>query len=195
MTRRSGSAGACGPLADGPSPSSGIRQRDCRGAPWCSLTFHVQHGSKIGLLNQTIVDAAMFEQDGDGRFGRFAQTVRLSDGFFQQLRRHPVPLEEAAIRAISNNSQALDVYVWLAYRLHALAKPTPITWSALRGQFGLGVARMDNFRALFLNSLALALAVYPAARVDVGDAGLTLWPSPPPVPTKTPARQGRLDGL
>jgi hypothetical protein len=54
---------------------------------------------------------------------------------------------------------------------------------------------MDNFRALFLNSLALALAVYPAARVDIGDAGLTLWPSPPPVPTKTPARQGRLDGL
>ena len=54
---------------------------------------------------------------------------------------------------------------------------------------------VDNFRALFLNSLALALAVYPAARVDIGDAGLTLWPSPPPVPTKTPARQGRLDGL
>ena len=159
----------------------------------CRLTFHFAHGGDVALLNQNIVDAALFKTDEDGR-GRFAQTARLSDGFFQQLKKHPVPLQELAIRAISNNSQALDVYAWLAYRLHALTRPTPITWAALKGQFGLGVGRMDHFRALFLASLQLALAVYPAARVDVGDTGITLRPSPPPVPPKQSARlrQGRL---
>ena len=39
---------------------------------------------------------------------------------FEQLKKHPVPLEEAAIKALSNNAPALDAYLWLVYRLHAL---------------------------------------------------------------------------
>jgi hypothetical protein len=31
----------------------------------------------------------------------------------ESLKRHPVPLEESAIRAIANNSMTLDVYAWL----------------------------------------------------------------------------------
>jgi hypothetical protein len=41
-------------------------------------------------------------------------------------------------RAIGTRSLALDVYVWLAYRLHSLTRPTPVTWAALHGQFGAG---------------------------------------------------------
>ena len=160
----------------------------------CRLTFRFTRGSDVALLNQHIVDAALFLADEDGR-GRFASSARLSDGFYRQLRLHSVPLQESAIMAIANNSQALDIYAWLAYRLHALPRPTPITWLALKAQFGLGVARMDHFRPLFLASLQLAMAVYPAADVVVGDSGVTLRPSPPPVPPRQPTRQGRLDGL
>ncbi len=74
----------------------------------CRLTFHVQQGGRAGLLNQNIVDAAMFVDDGSSPQGSlFVDTARLSETFFEQLRRHPVPLEESAIRALSNNSQAL----------------------------------------------------------------------------------------
>ena len=68
-----------------------------------------------------------------------------------------MPLEEAAIRAINNNSMALDVYAWLAYRLHALTGPRPLTWKALKAQFGTGYGRPDNFARKFLDSLRLAL--------------------------------------
>jgi hypothetical protein len=149
----------------------------------CRLTFHVSMGGKVGLLNQNIVDSAMFEQSDDGR-GLFSEKARLSDGFFQQLRKHPVPLDEAAIRAIANNSQALDIYSWLAYRLHALSGPTPVGWIALKGQFGLGAGRLSDFRRMFIKSMDLALAVYPAAKVDWGAHGVTLHPSNPPVPPK-----------
>ncbi len=92
--------------------------------------------------------------------------------------KHPVPIEESAISAIKNNSMALDIYCWLAYRLHALSKPRRVTWTSLRMQFSPTVKQLFHFRASFRDNLALALAVYPAARVDEAETGLTLHPAP-----------------
>ena len=151
----------------------------------CKLSFEVKAGISKGLMNQTIVDTAIFlDLDDETQGSLFVERARLSEGFFEQLKRHPVPLEEPAIRAVNNNSMALDLYAWLAYRLHALKAPTPVSWRALKPQFGMGFGRMDNFRARFLDNLKLALAVYPAARVEVEDAGLILHPSRPPVSPK-----------
>ena len=151
----------------------------------CKLSFEVKAGVSKGLVNQTIVDTAIFLDLGDEtQDSLFVERARLSEGFFEQLKRRPVPLEEPAIRAVNNNSMALDLYAWLAYRLHALKGPTPVSWRALKPQFGMGFGRMDNFRARFLDNLKLALAVYPAARVEVDESGLILHPSRPPVSPK-----------
>lgn len=151
----------------------------------CKLSFEVKAGISKGLMNQTIVDTAIFlDLDNETQGSLFVERARLSEGFFEQLKRHPVPLEEPAIRAVNNNSMALDLYAWLAYRLHALKGPTPVSWRALKPQFGMGFGRMDNFRARFLDNLKLAMAVYPTARVGVEDAGLILHPSRPPVSPK-----------
>lgn len=151
----------------------------------CKLSFEVKAGISKGLVNQTIVDTAIFlDLDDETQGSLFVEKARLSEGFFEQLKRHPVPLEEPAIRAVNNNSMALDLYAWLAYRLHALKGPTPVSWRALKPQFGMGFGRMDNFRARFLDNLKLALAVYPAARVEMEEAGLILHPSRPPVSPK-----------
>lgn len=167
-------------------PQGGKSQRDVREQAEriarCRFTFHISTGGRVGLMNQNVVDTAMFVPSEDPAQGvLFAEVARLSEIFFDHLRKHPVPVEDAAIRAISNNSVALDLYAWLAYRLHALTKPTPVSWAALKGQFGTGVARMDNFRTTFLENLALALAVYRHARVELKDQGLVLHPSRPPV--------------
>lgn len=151
----------------------------------CRLTFHAtRRGSSI-LVNQNIVDVAMFLEDpaesGNGQGTLFVETARLSESFFNQLRQHAVPLDEAAIRHIHNSSMALDVYCWLAYRLHSLTSDKPISWAALASQFGAGIQLRKHFKAAFTESLALALAVYREARVDVTANGLLLKPSPPPV--------------
>jgi len=109
------------------------------------------------------------------------ETAKLSEGFFEQLRRHPVPLEEAAIRAINNNPAALDAYIWLAYRLHVLHSPKLVTWKALKAQFGVGFKELHHFKHKWRETLQLALAVYPAANVEVVEAGVILKPSRPPV--------------
>jgi replication initiator protein len=150
----------------------------------CRLSFHIQAGSRTGLINQNILDTAMFLDESGEQESLFVETARLSEIFFEQLKKHPVPIEESAVSAINNNSMALDVYCWLAYRLHALHKPRPVTWQALRIQFSPNVKHLFHFRAHFKDNLALALAVYPEARVEEGESGLTLFPSPPPVAPK-----------
>jgi len=148
----------------------------------CRLTFEIRRGNRVGLANQNIMDSAVFFESPDPSQGTlFAQHARLSQAFFDTLNRHPVPIEEAAVRAISNNSVAIDIYAWLAYRLHSLQKPTPISWKALKQQFGISFSRLDNFRTTFSSNLRLALAVYRDAKVEDGPAGLILHPSRPPV--------------
>src|ERR1700730_1727846 len=97
--------------------------------------------------------------------------VRLDEGFWRSLRAHPVPVREEAVRAIGTRSLALDVYIWLAYRLHALTRTTPVTWAALHAQFGAGFKAIRQLKPTFRDALGLALAVYPEARVDLDPTG------------------------
>jgi hypothetical protein len=116
--------------------------------------------------------------------------VRLDDGFWRSLREHPVPVREEAVRAIGTRSLAIDVYVWLAYRLHSLSKPMPVSWLAVHTQFGAGFALVKHLKPRFADALKIALAVYPEAHVDVDKTGLTLHPSAPAVPKADARRLG-----
>ena len=153
----------------------------------CRLSFHLaaSGGAPGGLVNQNIVDTAMFmDAEDPAQGGLFLETAKLSESFFEQLKKHPVPIEEAAIRAISNNSMSLDIYCWLSYRLHALSGPRPVTWSALKAQFGAGYGSVAQFKWKFQPNLQLALAVYREAKVEVDDRGVVLHRSKPPVATR-----------
>jgi hypothetical protein len=159
----------------------------------CRLTFHVQQGGRAGLINQNIVDAAMFVSDEDGRQeSLFVETARLSETFFEQLKKHPVPLEDAAIKAISNNSQALDVYCWLAYRLHVLPAARTVSWPALYAQFGSSYKKLAHFKMRFVDALKVATAVYREANIDLDEKGLILKPSKPPVAPRLVTSGGRV---
>ena len=154
----------------------------------CRLTFHFSgsKGSATGLVNANIVDRALFIDVDDGTAqGRLSlETAKLSESFFEQLKKHPVPVEEAAIKALANNSAAMDIYMWLAYRLHALSSSRPVTWAALKGQFGASYRALYHFKPEFLKALQLAMSVYPAAKVEVIETGIVLHPSRPPVQPK-----------
>lgn len=137
------------------------------------------------VSNERIIKSGLFFHDnaaGDGRQeSLFEDRVLLDSDFFEQLRRHPVPLQDAAIQHLKDSSAALDVYVWLAYRLHHLEKRTPIGWKDLYQQFGAGYRHMWAWKPKFLAALAEAVAAYPEARVDVEDTHILLHPSPPPI--------------
>lgn len=144
----------------------------------CRMSFQIQQNDKTGFVNQNLVDTAMFSNDADGAL---LETVHLSERFFSELQKHPVPLQEAAIRALSNNSMALDIYCWLTYRLRSIKESTVITWAGLMPQFGVAYKDKKDFRRRFVENLHLALAVYPEAQVEVVRGGLKLLRSAPAV--------------
>ena len=154
----------------------------------CKLTFFYQNANGgTGFSSERIVDDGVLflEPSAEDRQEHlFVETVRLSQSFYDALSRHPVPLWEPAIRAIQNNSMGLDLYVWLAYRLHVLSKPTAIRWPRLHQQFGAGFKSQRQFKPTFIGNLKLALAVYPDAGVEIEEDGLRLLPSRPPVPER-----------
>jgi hypothetical protein len=154
----------------------------------CTFTFDGKGSKSARIGRMTIFDKAIFAddvtEDVPGQGSLFPQVAKLSEQFYEQLSEHPVPLEESAVRAISNNSMALDLYAWLAYRLHALKAVTPVSWTALMGQFGVGIGALKHFKPAFSDNLALAMAVYRDANVDVTERGVDLYPSRPPVPPK-----------
>ena len=113
-------------------------------------------------------------------------TVELSPGYFESLLNHAVPLDERAIRTLSHSAVALDIYVWLAERLHRIRENEVhrVGWHPLKEQFGREYKQMRAFRNKFMIALRQVYAVYPEMNIDVGDRGVELFASPPPVAKK-----------
>ena len=79
----------------------------------------------------------------------------------------------------------MDVYAWLAQRLHRIefGNPQFITWKAIKDQFGADYGRMDNFKAHFREVLQSVKLVYSDARItEVENKGFNLFNSLPPIP-------------
>ena len=146
----------------------------------------VQEGRSYQVNTQIVTAFDLWYPDDPGQKILWPSTVRLSHEFFQSLERHAVPLDHRAVRAIAHSSFSLDVYTWLAQRLHRIppSKPQFITWAALYDQFGQGFTRLRDFRRMFLQKLVQVKSVYPDAKMDANEKGLTLFNSHPPIPSK-----------
>ncbi|HYF86153.1 replication protein RepA [Azospirillum sp.] len=157
----------------------------------CNLTFVWDNDRRGKAFEKDAIvkgGIQLYEHDDENQLRLWVDTVRLSDSFFQALKEHPVPVWEPAMKLIAGKSMAIDVYVWLAYRLHVLELKTPVTWAALFGQFGHSYQNLKHFKPRFTEALKMALAVYPDAEVDVSEAGVVLHPSPPPIPERKMVR-------
>ncbi|WBV45362.1 replication protein RepA [Pseudoroseomonas cervicalis] len=150
----------------------------------CAVDFSFGSDKKGIIVNQRLVEAFSYVGEPDPRStrtNRLVERVMLSQAFFDELRRHPVLVDRAAVRDLTTSPLAIDIYLWLAYRLHSLPKETPIGWDRLWRQFGSKVGALKNFKTQFEGPLHLALSAYKNAKVRVTDRGLLLEPSPPPI--------------
>jgi hypothetical protein len=150
-----------------------------------TIRLAVDAGDAATQINTQIVGALDLWPEGDpAQRVLWPVTVRLSTDYFESLARHAVPLDERAVAALAHSATALDVYAWLAQRLHRIppGRPQFVPWPALHEQFGQGFTRLRAFREHFLEVLRQVASQYPEAKVEVDrQAGLTLAASPPPV--------------
>lgn len=114
----------------------------------------------------------------------WGSTVVLSESFFQAITTRPVPVDLRAFRVL-RSPLALDLYVWLGYRLFVLNESSrpkaQIPWDVLQLQFGSDYKRPRAFRENALKALGQVLEFYPDAQLSSDERGLLLLPSKLPM--------------
>ena len=112
--------------------------------------------------------------------------VMLDHDFFQEIINSPVPIDMRAISALKRSPMALDIYMWLTYRMSYLSRRTEITWEQLQLQMGAGYGFDEqgrkNFQRAFTRHLRSVLAVYGGSRVSQERGRLVLHPGPTHIP-------------
>ena len=149
----------------------------------CSISCTYTAGSGIGIRNVTIADEAnlWWEPRQPDQGSLWESTVVLSEKFFTEITENPVPIDLRALTALKRSPLALDVYLWLTYRMSYLKDRTAIPWGALQLQFGSDYPTTAqgrrNFKKAFLHALAKVRLIYPALRLDETPEALILLPS------------------
>lgn len=112
--------------------------------------------------------------------------IDLSTDYFESLMEHAIPLDMRALSALSNNSMCLDIYCWLAQRLHRVSNKNGdfVPWVSLKEQFGFNYQNMYKFKQVFRENLIRVFQVYKESKkgvIPIGDKGFALYNSKPPI--------------
>ena len=115
----------------------------------------------------------------------FQGEIIVSEPYYQMVTNHSVPMNFTAMKHLKGSSLALDIYVWLAYRMNSLTgKGMILSWENLHGQFGqeyTGSNKLKKFRTKFLQALRLVEEVYPGLEYKILRGRLQVLPSPTPI--------------
>lgn len=154
------------------------------------VTCSYDEGESFSLQNMTPIERANLwwsPKDPD-QAALWKSSVLLGHGFFEEITKHPVPIDLRALSALKKSPMALDIYMWLTYRMFYLKRPTPLKWTSLQAQFGADYAEnkagRQGFRRGFTYALKKVQVVYPEAKVDGMENGILLLPSKPHIKAK-----------
>ena len=113
--------------------------------------------------------------------------IRLGEDFFQEIVRHPVPLDLNILKALSRSPLGLDLYLWAVYRTFTLKRPIRLSWPRLYRQFGVDPAKADDnrtvqdFRKDCLRELKKIKLAWPDLNYYTPKGVLQLYPSKPAI--------------
>lgn len=130
------------------------------------------------------------EAEENGVAGR----VLLSEGFFELVQGHAVPLDFRALKVLRHSPMAIDVYAWTTYRVASLNRNNThgafVPWRALDKQFGANYGEVSQFAKAFKRALRYVQQVYPALKCSLKPGGIHVFVGP----TAVPIRPKRLRG-
>jgi hypothetical protein len=95
--------------------------------------------------------------------------IVLSEQFFKVLKSAPVPLDWRILKALKQSPMALDLYMWLSYRMFSLKKPQKITWKTLALQFGSDYKSVRHFRAKVRDCIPKIKAMWQELNIELSD--------------------------
>ena len=111
--------------------------------------------------------------------------IRLGEDFFNEIIRHPVPIDMNTLKALKRSSLGLDLYLWVAYRTFTLNRPLRLSWRQVYRQFGSDPAQagdkniVNDFRTKCLRELKKIKLAWPDLNYATATGVLILSPSKP----------------
>lgn len=174
-------------FSEGGSQVTAVREQIARLASCViRMTYDGTEGQRN--INLPIVNGfSLFPENKPGQMLLWPSEIELSEQYFNNLLEHAVPLAKSHLEAMSNNVTAIDLYTFLAHRLHRISpgKPQFLAWATVKDQFGGEYTRMTDFRANFKKVWRLVKSLYTDARVEEkGTKGLLLHYSNTPIPKR-----------
>lgn len=133
----------------------------------------VVHRSRFNFLKEAEIWYGRSREELAGR-----NTITLSDEFFSEISRHPIPADLDAIKLLAAAPALLDLFMWLTYRCFVATGPESIP---LFGPFGLTqqlgcveYTRPSRFRAMLEQWLQIIRAIWPDCPAVINRTGHTL---------------------
>jgi len=107
--------------------------------------------------------------------------IQLGEEFYNALVSAPVPADMRALRALKRSPLALDLYVWVTYRVYSVNRRNEalaVSWESLSRQMGCDYRDVREFRREALRALRSIKTVYPGLNLSTKTRGrLVLRPS------------------
>ena len=163
----------------------------------CTVQLIYKEENGEATVNTVIADRTEFwwnERKPD-QSSLWDSKIELSEKFFNEIIRHPVPLDMNTLKALKRSSLGLDLYLWLVYRTFPLRAPQQITWKQVCRQFGSDPAKasdnvtVQNFRREVLRELKKIKLAWSGLNYTTAPGLLILLPSTPAIaPSSDPRR-------
>jgi hypothetical protein len=111
----------------------------------------------------------------------FDSVVTLSETFFNEISKNPVPIDLRILQELKKSPLALDIYCWLTYRMSYLRKTSHVPWTILQIQFGSDYSINEqgrrDFKRAFIRELKKVCILYSEAKIETDTNTLILKPS------------------
>ena len=153
----------------------------------CSVSMVYTEAARQASAYAVIADTTDFWWNAKqpDQAGLWESKVRLSESFFNEIIRHPVPIDMNTLRALKRSSLGLDLYLWLVYRTFPLRAPKRLAWRSLYRQFGVDPDKASdrvtvrNFQRKALREFKKIKIAWPELNYTTAPGVLILYPSTP----------------
>ena len=163
----------------------------------CTVQLSYKEGNEEQFVNSPIAARGKYwwNTDSNSALPEWNSTIVIGEDLFNEIIRHPVPLDLTTLTALKRSTLGLDLYLWLVYRTFALRAPLRLTWRHLYCQFGTDPDKASDkftvrdFRKDCLRELKKIKLAWPSLIYSTAPGVLILHPS---TPTIAPLNQGQL---
>ena len=111
--------------------------------------------------------------------------IELSEEFYNQIIKSSAPVDMRVLNLLKTSPMAMDIYIWLTYKMSIITETKTLTWPQLMEQLGTGYASnkkgLNRFQEAFKKQFEIIKILYPDVNVKFLYGRFQLLHSPPHV--------------